>query len=857
MKKLLHHVLERIGVPAREERPFSALFAQFKEILAMNNRVLERMAETSDKLGGDYVFDQQFIRSACREICSQVEQMVFGLDNLRRQRSAALHDAFVRIRQEIEEELQQKQKISTIFILPYPQIHRDDIEVVGGKNASLADLGNALGIRIPRGVAVTVAAYQAVLEYNALAPFIAETLGAWQAGNCSCSEASRRIRQRLAGGYLPKKLRRDLRTALAESGDSGGRWVLRSSALGEDSRHSFAGQYVSVLNVHAQGIEQAYRQVLASLYNESALVYRQTLGFREGEVAMAVACQELINAMVSGVLYTHDPRAPQRETLLLAATWGLGGPLVSGEVQPDRFVVSRLDPDEVLAMAIADKAQALRPCPEGGTRRTPVAAEKQRVPCLNPEQVAAIARAGLAIEQYCKTPQDIEFALDPAGELVILQARPLTIATAAANRPAELAAARRQWPVLFRDAGEVAQQGIALGPVHLVRRDQDLAEFPDGAVLVAHYASPLYARVLPRAAGLITAVGSASGHLATIARELRVPAIVNCGAAIELLAQGQQVTMDAEENVLYSGLLRELQYESLGREPLAETWEYRLLRRVLRKIEPLHLLDPAEGNFVPGNCTSLHDITRYVHEKAVEALIDFHFAHRHAPGAETGRLVWNIPLDLVLLDIGGGIRPGARGQIAVAEVESVPMQAILQGLAVPGAWDTEPVSVDLGGFMSSLTRTLAPELASPQHLGINLAVVSKEYANLSLRLGYHFTMVDAYVSARSEDNSISFRFFGGVTGDARRGRRARFLEQVLAAHDFRVEVHGDFVVGRIKKLAAPDLLARLVLLGVLIGYTRQLDALMVDEQKIAECVQRFKTLMEAHDAPNQHPHPGR
>jgi pyruvate,water dikinase len=290
---------------------------------------------------------------------------------------------------------------------------------------------------------------------------------------------------------------------------------------------------------------------------------------------------------------------------------------------------------------------------------------------------------------------------------------------------------------------------------------------------------------------------------------------------------------------------------------LAESYEYRLLRRVLRKIEPLHLLDPAENNFVPGACTSLHDITRFVHEKAVETLIDFHFYNRHAPGVGTSRLVWNIPLDLDLLDIGGGIRAGAGKTVVIDDVESAPMRAILQGLALPGAWDNEPVSVDLGGFMSSLTRTLAPELATPKHLGRNLAVVSAEYANISLRLGYHFTMVDAYVSERSDDNTIYFRFFGGVTGDTRRGRRARFLEAILAEHDFRVEVHGDFVVGRIKKLAARDMLSRLVLLGVLIGYTRQLDALMVNEQKIADTVARFKTLMETDNEQNQHPHPGR
>lgn len=847
MLKFLRYVLSKLGVPAKERRPFSSLFKEFKDILAMNNKVLELIADTNDKLGGDYIFDQQFIRTACQEICDLVEKMVFTLDTLAQHRFAELHSVFVGIRQEIEEELlqQQQQKISTVFIMPYAQISRDDVDAVGGKNANLAELGNTLGIRIPRGLAVTAAAFQAVLEYNGLLPFIAGILGDWQAENCSGAEASLRIRQRIQDAILPKKLRRDLLGALAAGDEGEYGWALRSSALGEDSVHSFAGQYTSCLNIRKGDIDQAYLQVLAGLYNESALVYRHAIGFKESEVAMPVACQEMIDAMVSGVMYTYDPRAPHQETLLIDATWGLGGLLVSGEALPDHYVVRRQNPEEIIGMDIVRKERALRPLADGGTGVETVAEARQNVPCLTPAQITAIARVGLAIEKQYKKPQDIEFALDSRGELVILQARPLTIRSSGASKPTELARGIEHYQVLLQGRGEVAQQGIALGPVYMVQQEKDLAAFPDGGILVAPTASPLYARILPRAAGLITAVGSATGHLATIARELRLPAIVNCGSATAHLVHGMEITMDAEENVIYAGLVRELQFYSLSREPLAETYEYRLLRRVLRKIEPLHLLDPAANNFVPRACTSLHDITRFVHEKAVETLIDFHFYNHHAPGAGTARLAWNIPLDLDLLDIGGGLRTGAGKTIAIDEVESAPMRAILLGLAVPGAWDNEPVSVDLGGFMSSLTRTLAPELATPKNLGRNLAVVSAEYANISLRLGYHFTMVDAYVSERSDDNSVYFRFFGGVTADTRRGRRARFLEEILAEHDFRVEVHGDFVVGRLKKLAARDMLSRLVLLGVLIGYTRQLDALMVDEQKVADAVQRFKTFMEA------------
>jgi len=325
---------------------------------------------------------------------------------------------------------------------------------------------------------------------------------------------------------------------------------------------------------------------------------------------------------------------------------------------------------------------------------------------------------------------------------------------------------------------------------------------------------------------------------------------------MEKLADGMEITMDAEENIIYAGLIRELQYYGLTQEPIEETYEYRLLRRVLKKIEPLNLLDPSEKNFIPGACRSLHDITRFVHEKAVEALIDFHFYNRHAPGHATYKLDWNIPLDLVFIDIGGGIRKGARRKIGIKDISSLPMQSILSGVAVPGAWDNEPMSVDFGSFMSSLTRTISPELATPRNLGQNLAVVSADYANISLRLGYHFTMIDTYLAENINDNYIYFRFFGGVTEEVRRARRAEFLDRILAENDFLVERHGDFVVGRIKKLDKRGIMARLRLLGLLIGYTRQLDVKMVDEKKIADNIKQFRTLEEGSYEQNKYTHPG-
>jgi pyruvate,water dikinase len=167
------------------------------------------------------------------------------------------------------------------------------------------------------------------------------------------------------------------------------------------------------------------------------------------------------------------------------------------------------------------------------------------------------------------------------------------------------------------------------------------------------------------------------------------------------------------------------------------------------------------------------------------------------------------------------------------------MQMFLVGLMEPGMWSTEPVSVDFGSFMSSLTRTFPSTLSGPRYMGRNLAVISREYFDLSLRLGYHFNIIDAYVSENPNDNYAYFRFLGGVTDITRRSRRARFIAEVLERCNFRVEVRGDLVVGRIKKLDRHLMERKMWLLGCLVSYTRQLDIQLHSDERLAEYVEEF------------------
>ena len=493
------------------------------------------------------------------------------------------------------------------------------------------------------------------------------------------------------------------------------------------------------MNQPQYALEQCYRDVLASTYSPQAMEYRRQKGFSENEVAMAVACQGMIEARVSGVLYSMDPVNPDDEDMVVSATWGLGAPVVSGKVKTDRFIVSREFPHQVKRLEIVRKGSRLAPLDKGGSAEVTVEQEMQTRTSLTTEQLKTLAETALVIERYFKCPQDIEWTFDDQDNLFILQARPLNIKAQMAQVVCDIASVTAQYPVIFAQRGQIVQTGIATGKVFLVLNDEDLNRFPNGAILVSRETSPRFAKVVHKASGIITDVGSATGHMATIAREFRIPAVVNTGAATQLLKSGQEITLDAQENIVYAGRIKELCYYGLMEDAFEETYEYRLLRRVLKKIIPLSLVDPYAKDFTPTACKTFHDITRFVHEKAVEGLIDLNYNRQIGSETVSRKLKLDIPLDLVIIDISGGLEvTDDAASVTTNQVLSVPMRSFLEGMDSPGMWSREPMSVDFGSFMSSLTRTFSAHLVNPRFIGQNLAVISQSYANISLRLGYHF-----------------------------------------------------------------------------------------------------------------------
>ncbi|WP_029461010.1 PEP/pyruvate-binding domain-containing protein [Solidesulfovibrio alcoholivorans] len=859
-------VFERIGkalhLPIRSKAPvpFVVLFKKFKSILERNNRILTLMADMGDKLGGEYVFDRRYIESACEELADQIFKLVSDLSILNRCRNVPLFVAFENVRQEIADELAGRHHFpDTPATLPLSGLRGDMAEAAGGKFAMLGELKNVLQLPVPDGFVVTTRAFAEFMERNGLPDFIREQtklLDADEEGNIR--EVSRRVRERILAASLPRSLGRGIAESLEDLARRGGRipksLAVRSSAWNEDGETSFAGQYESVIGVPPSGVADAFKRVVAGAYSPEAWLYRRRRGFREHEAVMAVGCQVMIDSKASGGLYTYAPLTQKEEGIFVSAAWGLCAPVMSGEIETDSYLIGRRAPFPMLSREIAHKGSRMVLGSKGGTGFEDVPALAADAPCLTEADLALLGEVSLSLEKYFKRPQDVEWTLDASDRLYVLQSRPLVFYGEPARRTGAIDAATSQAEIVFSGRGDVVQRGVAMGRVHVVRTDADLADFPFGAILVAHHTSPRYSRVMARAQGILTDIGSPAGHMAAVAREFRLPTVVGCGVATELLKTGDEITVDATQNVVYRGLVKELRYFELTEETVYEdSYEYRLLRRLLKKITPLNLVDPHSPSFTPSSCRTYHDITRYIHEQAVAELIELSEDRRGILDATARKLRSPLPLNLSVIDLDSEAT-GDTEELDIAGLHSLPLRELLTGLIDSGMWSTDPVPVDMGSFMASLTRTLGVSGPGSEKLGRNLAVVSSEYMNLNLHLGYHFVLVDAYVGDVINDNALYFRFLGGVTDFSRRARRAGCIAKILERADFRVELHGDLVIGRLKKFDKDAMRAKLRLLGGLVGFTRQLDVRMARDDDshcfAEEFLAAIKPVMEdAHDNP--------
>jgi pyruvate,water dikinase len=829
---ILTKILHSFG-PRDNAAEIRGRLKSFQALLEGNTRVLELIADAGEKLGGEYVFDIQYLKSLASDLEEAMQDVVYNLQGVTGHRYPVLVDRVWGIAEDVRAIVEKRLVVPKAdLIIPLDQIDLELTEVVGDKMARLGDVKQHLGCRVPDGFVVSAHACQRFLEKAGIDPTSAD----------NPPETPRDLRRRVAATPLPKELERKIRGAVKELVRRSGsdQLAVRSSALGEDGQNSFAGLYETVLGVTPDNAVNAYKQVVASLYGDNVVAYRRHNGLPPTQGLMPVGFLTMIPAHAAGVAYSLDPSSPETDVVVVSAARGLGKTVVEGSAQVDTFELSRRPPHEVLGCRIADKGTAYAVDPERGLQLVSIPDSERSTPAIAKPQLRELAATTLMIERYMKRAQDVEWTVDHAGRLHIVQVRPLEIPAAERPCPPMVQNVASRYTVLLDGRGTVACRGIGYGRVHIFD-ERAPADPPPQAVLVARTSTPRLAASLANASAVVTDVGTATGHLAAIAREVRVPTIVDAGNATELLKDGWEVTVDAEENVVYRGQVDELLRFHLTQDAsFEERLEFRLLRRLLKRTAPLNLVDPQSPDFKAAACVTYHDVIRFGHEEAVRELINGRWLSAPHAGTAVRRLLLDIPLDLVLIDIGNGLDHtyGSR-DARVQDIRCAPFRALTEGLLAKGVWPTGPADMDLDGFMASATRggSLTGLAASrPQQ---NLAIVSDSYLHLSLKLGYHFNIVDCFLAEERNHNYIYFRFAGGVTELTRRSRRAVVLKRILESFDFITEGSGDLVVGRIKKIPRPAMVDRLRIIGRLIGFTRQLDILLRDDAMVDRTVMRF------------------
>lgn len=802
-------------------------YGAFRKLLSENNRILGLMADLEEKAGGDYLFDRNYLIVSTADISAGVHQIIKSLNELGRDKYLALYPAYQDIAKNIDEALCSKIVIPTTDrVLPLDLLDSSMTNLVGGKMAHLGEVRNRLKLPTPDGFAVTSYAFRRFMEENRIGHIINDRLGSLNLKNLrEIEETSCAIQEIILRSPVPH----DVEDAVSAACDdlwrkSGGRreTAVRSSAVNEDGEFSFAGQYATFLNVHAGDILTRYREVLASMFTQRAIFYYKTKGFSDEEMIMAVGVLSMVPARSGGVLYTRDPNRPDDETMLVNAIVGLGTGVVDGSISPDVFRIDR-SKKRVIERIVALKEREVIPDPDGDVREVPVPPDERLLPALSEDQVMMLAEYGKMIEDHYGCPQDIEWALGPDGTLNIVQSRPLRLTV---QESPKAVPPRLKGHEILIDRGVIACRGVGFGKAVLVSDPDRLDDFPEGAVLVSRRTSTKYVTVMKKAAAIVTDVGGATGHMASLAREYGVPTILNTGTATALIRSGQEITVDAINCNVYAGEVKELiAYAKKKQDSFRQTHIFTILKNVLEHTVQLHLVDPASPDFVPEQCATFHDITRFAHEMAMAEMFGISDAEHEISG--TLALKAGIPIDAHLLDVGEGVLKGVKSATPET-IRSIPFAAFLKGLKSM-RWP-EPRTADAKGFMGMLAHTATiPEAQIRETATKSFAVISSHYMNFSIRLGYHFSMVEAFAGENLNDNYIKFFFKGGGAVRDRRLRRVRLISEILRKLDFSVKVTEDVIDAFLPKFSQQDLESKLEVIGRLTVFTKQLDMAMFND----------------------------
>ncbi|MGQ9687220.1 MAG: PEP/pyruvate-binding domain-containing protein [Desulfobaccales bacterium] len=586
LRKLFKHWTLQVFAP---EKLLRLKYEAFKELLRHDKKSLELISELEEILLAGLTVDWARVEMLLRALRWSVGSLIRSL--------SVMHPAAYR---DLEERFQELEAavLEAAFLPegdwgpPYTLTLAEAgaaPDLAGGKAHTLGRLAQKTRAPVPPGFVVTTHSFHLFIQHNQLRHRLDELLA--EAGLNRperLEEVCRGLEAMILEGEVPPPVQDDIQVRLREFHSQGihGPWVARSSAVNEDGEASFAGQYTSILNVQASEALAAYKQVLASKYSPRAVAYRLRCGLADQETPMAVLFLGMIEARVSGVVYTREVRGTAAPTPCLAiyAVPGLGHRLVDGSTIPEIHYFTR--------------EKHPRPLDSFASPHCPVQPDGRWV-CLPPETAATLAEWGMTLEHFQHGPQDIEWCQDHQGRVFLLQSRPLRRGPMGVEEPPTLAESAPPSNPILLAGGLTASPGVGVGRVWLVRNEDDFAGVPEGVVLVSPTLPPTFAAVIERLKAVVADGGSPASRFATVAREAGLPVVVGTLEASRRLAPGNLVTVDATHAVVYEGKVEGLEGSDRQDRPRPATPAMTRLRRLMAYLSPLSLIDPDAPDFAP------------------------------------------------------------------------------------------------------------------------------------------------------------------------------------------------------------------------------------------------------------------
>ena len=456
------------------------------------------------------------------------------------------------------------------MILWFDELRKDDIPLVGGKNANLGEMISA-GIPVPPGFAITAYTYQQFITTTGIAERIYKIINDNVKDINDPKEyelASEQIRKLIETTAMPvdtiAAIKDSYKKLNKQIGSSKVFVAVRSSATAEDLPDaSFAGQQETFLNVSGdEELLKSVQKCWSSLFTPRAIFYRTEKGFRHENVLISVGVQKMVNAKAAGVMFTLHPVTGDTSKIIIEATWGLGESLVSGAVTPDRYTIDK-NTLKILDKEIANKTIAyLKDQKTGKTIHANLPREKQASSSLTDEEIIRLSELAKKIEDHYQKAQDIEFSIDNdlpfPDSIFIVQSRPETVWSAKMVKPqieASKAAAVTNSRVIVLK-GLPASPGVYAGPAKVTFTTKEADRMmKNGDVLVTKMTNPDWAPFMKMAGAIVTDEGGMTCHAAIVSREMGIPCIVGTKEATKVLITGENYTVDAKAGIIYKGII--------------------------------------------------------------------------------------------------------------------------------------------------------------------------------------------------------------------------------------------------------------------------------------------------------------